>query len=484
MGQYDIARSGANPSETVLNQTTVAASNFTKLGAWSVTGKPWGQPLIAPGIVIGGTTYTLLIVVTSTNTVYAFNASAAPGTPALWSLSLGTPYASGDNNFYDGNIGITSTPAIDSSTKVLYFVSCNSSGAYSIYGVNLADGSTYAGPTTISGSSGGMTFTSTSQAQRPALLILSGNVYVAFGSYGDTGTWNGWIFAYSESALAQTAVFVSSPTVNKSSFWMAGGGLSSDGTNIWGVTGNDSSAAAPTDYGESFIELSPSLSVQDYMQPSNYATLDSGDLDMGSSRAMIIGNYVMGGGKDGRFWVLNKGAMGSNQGSGPPIAQVWQLTVSEKMYDGYVQYNGNVWVPIFAYGGVGPIYALSCPSTCNETPAATSSETFTYQTLAYSSNGTASGSGVLWAQTAQANANNIAVPGVFYAFNPNTLTVLYSDSSMGYLAKFTMPTIANGRVYLATLGPLGTNGTVNVYGIQATTGGSTGAGAMGGAVSH
>lgn len=460
MGEYDLGRSGANLQETTLTQTNVATA-LVKLGTFSVSGKPWGQPLYIPNVAVAGAPYNLLIVATSTNNVYAFNADA-PGSSPLWSLGLGTPFASGDTNYYDGNIGITSTPVIDTDIQVLYFVSDNSSGSYTLHAVKLSDGTDFHSAVTISGTVSGVTFDPTMHGQRPALLLLSQTVYVAFGSFADVGTWYGWIFAYNRGSLAKTASFLTTPSANEASIWMSGGGLSSDGTNIWGVTANDSEACSPVNYSESFLSFSPSLSVIDYMTPSNCATLDTTDQDLGSSRAVIAGSFVMGGGKDGRFWVLNKGAMGSNQGSGPPIAQVWTPSPS-KIYDGFVVANSTLFLSSGFKTTAEPIQAFSCPTTCTTAAMWQTASHFTYSGLSYSSNGATSGTGIVWAATTTGNADVTAQAGTFYALNADTGAILFSDSGMENLAKFNRPTVVNGRVYLPAFS--GSDGVINVYGL-------------------
>jgi outer membrane protein assembly factor BamB len=51
-------------------------------------------------------------------------------------------------------------------------------------------------------------------------------------------------------------------------------------------------------------------------------------------------------------------------------------------------------------------------------------------------------------------AIDATVPGAFAAFDANTLAELWSDTSVGYFAKFTPPTVANGKVYVANFGNL------------------------------
>jgi hypothetical protein len=54
-----------------------------------------------------------------------------------------------------------------------------------------------------------------------------------------------------------------------------------------------------------------------------------------------------------------------------------------------------------------------------------------------------------------AGATAANVPGVFAAFDASTLAELWSDTGVGCFAKFSPPTIANGKVYVANFGELG-----------------------------
>jgi hypothetical protein len=49
-------------------------------------------------------------------------------------------------------------------------------------------------------------------------------------------------------------------------------------------------------------------------------------------------------------------------------------------------------------------------------------------------------------------AENATVPGRFVAFDANTLQELWSDLDVGFFAKFTPPTIADGKVFVANFG--------------------------------
>src|SRR5205814_8940800 len=66
---------------------------------------------------------------------------------------------------------------------------------------------------TGSGTSGGqIAFQSLYQLQRPALLLLNGTVYIAFGSFDDKRPYHGWILGYDSSSLQQVTVCNDTPT--------------------------------------------------------------------------------------------------------------------------------------------------------------------------------------------------------------------------------------------------------------------------------
>jgi len=88
--------------------------------------------------------------------------------------------------------------------------------------------------------------------------------------------------------------------------------------------------------------------------------------------------------------------------------------------------------------------------------------------LSVSSNGTVSGTGILWASYAQSgDAESNITPGVLRAFDASDITkelwssTLVSTDSPGAYAKFSSPTVANGHVYLATF-----SSKVIVYGLK------------------
>ena len=92
--------------------------------------------------------------------------------------------------------------------------------------------------------------------------------------------------------------------------------------------------------------------------------------------------------------------------------------------------------------------------------------------LSLSANGSEAGSGIVWASCPEGgDANLRAVHGILRAFDASDLSVeLWNTSAdasrddVGAFAKFCPPTVANGKVYVASF-----SGRLNVYGLRSST---------------
>ena len=84
----DVARTGANLSETILTTANVNVSGFGKLFERTVDDQIYGQPLYVAGVnipTIG--TRNVIYVATVNDSLYAFDADDPAASSPLWSVS-------------------------------------------------------------------------------------------------------------------------------------------------------------------------------------------------------------------------------------------------------------------------------------------------------------------------------------------------------------------------------------------------------------
>ena len=133
----DISRTGQNLNENILTPTNVNTATFGKLFSQPVDGYVYAQPLYVPNVTIAGSTHNVIYVATEGDSVYAFDADSNTGTNAglLWKASLiDTAHgAASDATTVNiqadlsagctdlvSQVGITSTPVIDPSSRTMY----------------------------------------------------------------------------------------------------------------------------------------------------------------------------------------------------------------------------------------------------------------------------------------------------------------------------------------------------------------------------
>jgi hypothetical protein len=491
------SRTGAYLGETILNTTNVNVSQFGKLFTRLVDGQLYAQPLYVSGVSIAGKgTHDVVYVATENNTVQAFDADDASATLPLWSVSLGPPMPSVDVNCGDlaPLVGITSTPVIDPTTSTLYVVAkTKENGSYfdRLHALDLGSGAEkMGGPVVIQGSvtgsgydqiGGVITFNSRQQLNRPGLLLTSGTIYIAFGSFCDNDPYHGWVFSYGASTLARLGIYNDTPDSSRAGIWQAGQGLASgDLGDVYFASGNGAFTAntGGRDYGDSVVRLdAAALSVVDWFTPFDQSELDSGDGDLGISGPLIIPgtNAILNGGKFGNYYLLDRNDMGHFNATGDTqILQRVSLSTN-------IPYAA----PIFWNSPAGPrIYLWPARSSLREfamsggliqpTPAATNSNSLPPMGgfLSLSANGSTPGTGLVWALTS---------PGVLHAFDASDVSRELWNSNqnatrdgLGAFVKFAVPTIAAGKVFASTSSALQVYGLLN---------GSTGGGGSDGGTS-
>src|ERR1041385_4006318 len=311
----DKFRSGVNLQEFALTKSTVKSSTFGKVFSRSVDGQIYAQPLYVANLTIAGAKHNVVFVATEHSSVYAFEADGRTTAP-FWKRSFINPSAGittiskPANALISPEISISSTPVIDTSTNTMYVAvstSENGSIVHRLHALSLTSGAEkFGGPIKIQGSvpgtypaiavNGRVPFVPRQHLQRPALLLLNGNVYIAYGSNGDQLPYNGWLFAYSASVtglLHQVAIFCTSPDKGASAIWQSGDGPAADTSgNIYVATGNGAFDlnTGGRDAGNTVLKLalqSGALVRLDYFTPFNTADLTANDLDLGAAGPIL-----------------------------------------------------------------------------------------------------------------------------------------------------------------------------------------------------
>jgi len=303
--------------------------------------------------------------------------------------------------------------------------------------------------------------------QRPGLLLSNGAVYVAFGSHMDQSPWHGWVMTYDASDLsAQRGVFLTSQNGEGGAIWQSGRGLAADDAgNVYSMTGNGDFDGAG-DFGESFLKLSGAGAVlADWFTPAIWKTLTDVDADLSTGPALIPGTHnLVGGDKYGQLYLLNGDAMGKLDSSGAESSPIFSGAVIGGMFN-FALWNrlGTTYVYVQGYQDVVKSYEIS-DAKFNPTPVSSGLTPVAAPRVGMTISANGVRNGILWETTG--DFTSPSVPGTLHAFDAMNLSnELWNSSenaaedSLGRFAKFVNPTVANGKVYVAT-----SSGAVVVYG--------------------
>jgi hypothetical protein len=505
----DNARTGENLNETALTPSNVQMSSFGKLFSDPVDGQIYAQPLYVPNVSIAGNgTHNVIYVATEGDSVYAFDADSSSTT--LWHVSLIDTAHGATSGETTGNIesdigctdlvpqvGITSTPVIDPGTGTMYVEakSKKTDGTY-VHRLHMLDITTGAekspAPTEISAtvpgtSDGGttITFDSLHHLNRPGLLLVNGTVYLGYASHCDQTPYHGWMFAYNALTLAKTAAFVATPNgqQGQGGIWMSGAGIAADsGGNIFAAVGNGSFGA--TDVGDSILKLALSgntISLSDYFTPFDQGSDDANDLDVGAGGVLLLpdqpGNHpheLIEGTKGGTIYLIDRDQMTTNNqhycagcmSDTEIVQEIQNAGVAVWLFSTPAYWNNTVY--FCGSNDVLKAYTLS-NGLLGNTPSSSSTTSFGFPgaTPAISANGNTNG--IVWVidSTTQPGSPGLGPsPAVLHAYDAtNVANELWNSSqapnnrdTAGKSVKFTVPTVANGKVYI------GTQAELDVYG--------------------
>ncbi|MBV9767898.1 MAG: PQQ-binding-like beta-propeller repeat protein, partial [Acidobacteriaceae bacterium] len=307
----DVARTGQNLRESVLTPANVNAKTFGKLFVISVDGKVDAEPLYIHGLPVPNRgTRNVLFVATEHDSVYAFDADSGQ---ELWHRRL---LSAGETTSDDHHcsqirpeIGITATPVIDRQQGphgVLYVVamSKDAQGRYRqrLHALDLQSGAEQLdAPVVIAANYGDASgFEPGQYAERAALLLVNGTLYLTWTSHCDLGHYNGWVMAYDARTLKQKSVLNLTPGGGQGAIWQSGAGPAADPQgNVYVMLGNgdfDSALDAKGfpargDFGNSFLKISEvnsRLTVADYFTPFDVQKANENDDDLGAGGPMVL----------------------------------------------------------------------------------------------------------------------------------------------------------------------------------------------------
>ncbi|MCU1234225.1 MAG: hypothetical protein JWP63_2192, partial [Candidatus Solibacter sp.] len=459
----------------------------------------YAQPLFLPKVEIPGKgVHNVIYVATEHNSVYAFDADGLPAEP-LWHttfLNAGTRVSTVPTRdvacpFITPEIGITPTPAIDLQSGTLYVLvrTKESHGALSgdryvqrLHALAVTTGAEkFGGPVEIKASVKGsagqsrneVTFDPLRELPRAGLLLTNGQVYLTWGSSCDVKPYHGWVMAYDAHTLAQTAVFNTSPDAGESGIWQSDNGPAADEQgNVYLATGNGrfTVAAKGRDYGDSVLKLGlarGTFEVLDYFTPFDEKVLNREDDDLGSGGPLLVPGkpgdprqLLLVGGKNGSLYVLDRARLGKYQEGRNNAIQV--IRFRGGIYAAPAYWNGRI------YMLASKDYLAAFPvrqGRLADKPDTIGTQQFGNPgaTPAISANGPRNG--IVWLIETKA-WNGADKPAVLHAYDAANVAreLWHSEQNSdrdraGRTLRFTIPTVVNGRVYVAA------KRKVDVYGL-------------------
>jgi polyvinyl alcohol dehydrogenase (cytochrome) len=291
---HDNARSGLGPAQPAA--TTLKAAWQAKLD-----GAVYGQPLVVGGRVLAAT---------ENDTVYALDPANGA---VVWRRHVGTPVPQSDLPCGDIDpLGITSTMAYDSGSRLVFALAESTGGAHTLYGIDVVTGQVR-----VKQAAEPPKGDRIAHQQRSALTVQNGQVFIAYGGLaGDCANYIGSVVSVPVSGSGAVRSYAI-PTSREGGIWAPGGGVILDGKLYYAVGNGESTSGF--DGSDTVIALDPALHRTDYFAPSTWAQDNESDLDLGSMTPALVGKTIVIAGKRGVAYVLDPAHLG---GLGGERAQV------------------------------------------------------------------------------------------------------------------------------------------------------------------
>ncbi|HEV2412838.1 MAG TPA: PQQ-binding-like beta-propeller repeat protein [Candidatus Saccharimonadales bacterium] len=220
--------------------------------------------------------------------------------------------------------------------------------------------------------------------------------------------------------------------------------------NIFVATGNGlyDANSGGHEWGDSLIELKPDLSqIVDSYTPSTYASLQSGDADLGSTAPAILPTQnssntpymLVQAGKDHIVRLLNRANLSGQSGPGHTGGELQTITISDEVHEQpavWVDGSNNTWV--FVTDESSDLYAYKLVTT-----SGTSQLVQQYAENIGSSSSPFIANNVLYLDAGSS----------ILALNPTTGATLFNSSSIsvGISMHWASPVVVNGVLYTPDL---------------------------------
>jgi hypothetical protein len=205
---------------------------------------------------------------------------------------------------------------------------------------------------------------------------------------------------------------------------------------------------------------SPGLAVLDYFTPFNQKDLGRNDIDLGSSGAVLLPgaagsmahpHLLVSAGKEGRIYLVDRDRLGGfHEGGDDQIVQSLSAAIGP-LFGGPAYFNNTLY---FA-AQYDTLKAFSISSAnISPSPSSQSSQKFGYVGSVPAVTASGSAHGIVWAVEG-------SFGGTLHAYDASNLAIeLYntqmngSRDSLGSSLPFSVPAIADGRVYVGTANAL------------------------------
>jgi hypothetical protein len=524
MWKGDQSGRGLNSQETTLTPANVNATQFGLIGRFNADGLLIAQPLYVANVDTGTAKHNIIIIATEHCSVYAIDADQ-PSAGSLWERHYLDPANGitpqldtfGGRSTFNGEVGITGTPVIDSVTGALYFVTMyvhNGVAEQWLRALDIRTGHDF-GPGSMQiqasvpgdgkGSvNGQIAFDPSIHNQRMGLTEVSGSILVTWGSFSDKGVYHGWLMAFDASTLKLQAAFTPTPQAQTgdplngpsddgggAGLWAGGAAPTvDDAGNIYINTADGSFNAdrGGNNYGDSVLKLKlngSSFQVVDWFTPANQSCLNYLDLDLGSTGITLLPTDLISGqkmavstNKEGRLYLFDISNLGHFNSSEDRIPQEFMVGAHPCLKSTTLAAEGPNWNRL--YGNVsywdGFVYAAPSNmamqqyqfvgSSFNPTPFAQTPTAYGWRggNTVVSANGNKDG--IVWAYEKTAPPPSGTGQGILHAYDATLISneLWNSNTTPGeHLAQgigFSTPVVANGHV-IAT-----SDNTVTVYGLR------------------